>query len=128
MKEYLHINAIEIPMYRGYLVIIITNSEDKLLKHLPEFSSNYIYGHAWLSSHKDKQAFYMVLNFDSAGGNMTHGTIAHEALHITNFLADQKGFVPDFENDEPLAYIIGWVTDQAYKFIDKKKFKVKTSL
>ena len=124
-KEYLHVIDVDIPIYEGKLVIVLTNSIIKIQKYLPDFKRSDIYAHAWYDNYKGKAGYYMIFNFDNKGGKITHGTISHEAMHLTHYIADIRGFKPDFNNDEPLCYIIGWITDQAYKFINKKKFKVQ---
>ena len=43
---------------------------------------------------------------------ITDGTIAHEAYHATNMIASVLGFMPDDSvNDEPCAYLVGWIAD-----------------
>lgn len=40
------------------------------------------------------------------------GTIAHEAYHVVNFVAEWLGFLPKKSNeDEPQAYLIQWVSN-----------------
>jgi hypothetical protein len=124
-KEYLHIKDIEIPIYRGRLVIIITNSVNKLQKYLPDFKQSKVYAHAWMDNYKGKAGHFMVLNFDNKNNGITHGCVTHEAIHLANFLADFRGFKPDFNNDEPICYLAEWIVDQTYKFINEKKFKVQ---
>lgn len=42
----------------------------------------------------------------------TCGTLAHEAYHVTNMIADLLGFLPDdCMHDEPGAYLVDWVAD-----------------
>jgi len=127
-KEYLHIKATEIPLYRSKLIIVLTNSKDKLSKYLPDFAleNDAIYGHAWMDNYKGFQGFYMILNFDNPYRDLKHGCIAHEAMHLVHYLAEERGFQSDFNNDEPLTYLIEWITDEAYKFINKHKFKFKS--
>ena len=77
MKKYLHINHQEIPLYMGYFVMIITNSRKKVLKYLPDFQDKNVFAHTWLGNYKDRQAFFMILNFDHKK-SISHGVITHE--------------------------------------------------
>lgn len=46
-----------------------------------------------------------------------HGTIAHEAHHVANIILADRGVVASRENDEPQAYLEGWIVKH---FIDPK--------
>ena len=48
-------------------------------------------------------------------------TIAHESLHLTSFLFLRKGIKPDLNNDEPQAYLLGWLVGEIYKVYLKFK-------
>jgi hypothetical protein len=48
-------------------------------------------------------------------------TIAHESLHLTSFLFIRKGIKPDVDNDEPQAYLLGWLVGEIYKVYLKYK-------
>lgn len=47
--------------------------------------------------------------------------IAHEALHVTSYLFIRKGIKPDVNNDEPQAYLLGWVAGEIFKVYLKFK-------
>jgi hypothetical protein len=48
-------------------------------------------------------------------------TIAHESVHLTNFLFLRKGIKLNLNNDEPQAYLLGWITGEIYKVYLKFK-------
>mgnify|MGYP001774080096 CR=1 FL=1 len=114
VKEY------DIPIYRGIFVVIITNNVDELREYIPEFDGE-LYAHSWLHAYNDKQGFLCVLNFEARRA-VTHGTIAHEATHIAHMILEQRGVLPDFINDEPVAYLVELLTDTIYKAC--KKYKI----
>lgn len=122
--KYLHKSDIEIPLYRGKLIVILTNDIDKLKEIIPDFRGETIYGHAYCGGYKESSGYFVVLNFNNPIKKITHGVITHESIHITSFLAEHVGFVPDFENDEPITYLAEWVTDEIYKLIKKHKKEV----
>ena len=122
MEEYLHIKAVNIPIYRGKLIIVLTNSNKKLQKYLPYFEDD-IYAHTYLDNYRSRDGYYCILNFNNDYRKMYHGVIAHEAVHVSSFLLENRGVKLDFNNDEPAAYLVEWITDQIYSFINKKGFK-----
>lgn len=123
--SYFHIMERNIPIYFGKLVVIISNDKDKVKKFVPVFEESEIYGHAIFGPYKGKQGFFVLFNFHSLCGKITHGVIAYEALHVVHFLAEERGFKSDFNNDEAIAYLVGWVTNRIYAFIRKNGFEVK---
>ena len=46
-------------------------------------------------------------------------TIAHECVHLVNFLYIDRGVELDRYNDEPQAYLIGWFYEEIEKFFSK---------
>ena len=66
--------------------------------------------------YKKDQGFYILLNFKHHK-KIYHGTIAHESVHIAHFIMTYSGLVKSLNNDEAEAYLVGWITDQVYKFM-----------
>ena len=55
---------------------------------------------------------------------MTHGTIAHEALHVVDFLFKKIG--EEFQYlSESRSYFMGWVVDKIYEAMLENKIKFK---
>lgn len=127
-KPYAKVKAIPVPLYRGRFIIILSNSVEEVQKTIPEFKKEQFYGHSWHINYKNRDGFAMVLNFENKISKMTHGTIAHESVHIANFIADSRGLVSDFDNDEPITYLVQWIVDQTYLFIEKNKLKVNVKM
>lgn len=125
MKKYLLNKAIEIPLYGGYLVIVLSNSRKKVKKFLPSFDRSEVYAHAWADNYNGQQGYYVILNFDSEFSRLDPGAIAHEATHISSYLFDIRGMKPDFNNDEPQCYLIQWVVNEVFKFIHENNFQDK---
>ena len=119
------IKAINVPLYRGKLVIIITDSTKQVKKCIPYFDDNYLYAHSYWTKYKKSQGYYIILNFKNTYRKIHHGTIAHEAVHTSHFIMKDRGLIEGFDNDEAEAYLVEWITDQVYKFIKKTKHKVK---
>jgi len=104
-------------------VIILTNYRDKLCKYLPNFDNDEIYAHTLYDDFLGKKGYFIVLNFDNENRKITHGAIAHEADHVAGFVLYDRGITADFMNDEAHAYLVEWVVDEVYKFINKHNFK-----
>lgn len=121
--RYFYIKVVNIPIYKGNLVMILSNDKDKISKLDKGWTKEDIYAHAIHGEYKNFEAFYIVLDIKNSS-KITNGVIAHEAFHVAEFIAESRGFIPDFENNESVAYILEWVTDQIHKFIIEKGFKI----
>lgn len=117
MKKHFLLKEIDIPIYRGKLVIILTNSKKKLIKEIPKFGGPRIYGHAINKSYKGKDGYFIVLNTELATTAITPGVIAHESFHTAAFILGNRDVHFDIDNDEPYAYLLDWVVDQVYLFL-----------
>lgn len=121
--KYLHLKELEVPLYRGKLVIILTNDKAELQKYIPDFMDEEPYAHTWLVNWKGKQGFVIILNFNNSRRKIHHGTIAHEAIHATHFIAQERGIKADFLNDEPIAYLAEFITDHVYELMEKHELE-----
>jgi len=92
--------TIKIPLYFEKLTIKVVDELDK-----PEYA-------AYVSFFPDR----MVLNITP---DATPGVIAHEAVHIANYVFKQCCILPDLDNDEPQAYLIGWIVEQIAGVIER---------
>ncbi len=126
MKDkHFHIKSWEIPLYRGYFVVMLTNDTDAIKQYIPMFEDRHIYGHTYLWNYKRRMAIYITLNFNSEFRSITHGTITHEVIHACNFLLNERGVKSDYDNDEPMTYLSEWYTDKIYQFMKQKGFEAK---
>jgi len=50
--------------------------------------------------------------------DITIGMIAHEAVHAAHIIFQSKGCTCDFENDEPLCYLVQWIVEECCKYLD----------
>ena len=123
MQEYLHLKTVKVPLYNGNLLVILTNSTKKL-ESILNHGKEELFAHSYFHGYRKRQSFTVVLNFDNKHSKLTHGVISHEALHISNFIFSERGIIPDFDNDEAQAYLLGWVVDEIYKFMKKHNFEI----
>ena len=68
-----------------------------------------------------KERIVMLLNKEE---ELTHGIIAHEALHATNHALNRIGYQFNPYDDEPICYLLMWLIDELYKFLKENKIKV----
>ena len=126
-KKHFYVKQMSMPIYRGQFVIIFTNDAEKLHKKVSVFEGNEVYASANLDNWEGIEGFIIALNFDNKNRAITHGCVAHESSHIAHMVLEQRGVIADFINDEPVTYLIEWITDQVYKFADEKKMVVKSN-
>jgi hypothetical protein len=98
------------PIYGITVGFVLTDSVEDVKSYYPEFNSTRINGHCLSFEHKGDDVVVIVINPKTA----THGTIAHEIYHATSYICLSRGIVADFNNDEPMAYIAGWLTNKFY--------------
>lgn len=121
-KKYFYKEEQDVPIYRGRLVVIISNDKDKLKSFIPYFEDNEIYAHSFMLDWKGKEGFVIALNFNNKHRPIHIGTIAHEAVHVAHLIAEHRGVIPDFVNDEPIAYLVEWIVDEVIKLMEKHNF------
>lgn len=51
--------------------------------------------------------------------DQSHNTIAHECTHICSLLMADKGMTYEVDNDEPMAYLMGYIAEQVYEVLSR---------
>jgi hypothetical protein len=114
------ITKINIPIYFGYLRIIIAKdfakAANKIKYETPLDLS--LFGAFVYAEHTKKKKYTLYTCFFKP--DATHSSIAHEVVHLVNSIYHDRGMKLDVLEDEPQAYLTGWVTEQIYKTIKKK--------
>lgn len=105
---------IPIPIYYNELVII--KCED-----LNEVAIKYKLGDVskfgafvFTANNKNGHTQYIVAFDNNADGSL----IAHECVHLVNEIYIDRGIQLDRQNDEPQAYLMGWLFEQCEKFLN----------
>lgn len=110
-----------IPLYYGKLQIVVAKDLRKAMNKVGEpipqdwIPENYDGFVTWGT--KDNHHYYTVFILPT----VSHSTVAHEALHITNRILQDINHTPTFLADEPQAYLLGWVVKQIHLVLNKKK-------
>lgn len=107
---------IEIPIYGCDLTMIFTKNLNKVVKKYNLEGNWGNYG-ALTFSNKSKFRHYVVAFTDA-----NHlSNIAHEIVHIKNHIFLDINAKIDLYNDEPEAYLTGWLFDQINNFLNPFK-------
>lgn len=102
---------IKIPIYHGDLVLIQTNNFKKVSKKYKLTSLKGIGACAFPYPKKCGRTRYFII----VRNDVTPSVIAHEALHTVNSIMHDRWIKSDLDNDEPQAYLLGWIVKQCHK-------------
>lgn len=112
-------SRIDIPIYFGYLNIVFADDLQAASDKFKLSLDNKSYA-AFVESKKDKKGlaeYWMVFDMKE----LDHTIVAHETVHCANWIFHDINAKPDLINDEPYAYLVGWITKQVYKLATKHK-------
>lgn len=107
----------EIPIYFGKLRVIQAKNFSKWAGKL-----------AGLDTEESEKYDALVCSYFAKDGSIryaaifrlkhcTNSTIAHEVVHLVNRILTDRGAKLDASNDEPQAYLTGWVTKKVYSVV-----------
>lgn len=106
---------IKIPIYYGELILIQSNDWLEINSKYGFSLNNSFDAITFKQTKSNGQAQY----FAVFGDNPTLSIIAHEAVHIVNQIYIDRQMKLDPDNDEPQAYLTGWVVGEISRFIGK---------
>jgi hypothetical protein len=101
MAKWMKTKTVTIPLYFERLKICVV---DELKK--PEYE-------AYVEFQKDLMVLFIQ-------PDASPSIMAHQAVHIANHVFKQCGIMLDVDNDEPQAYLIGWIVKQISNFVSPK--------
>lgn len=105
----------KIPIYFGLLILIQTEDFEAIAKEYDlHIDGRGFDALAFRSPLKNGFTRYVIV-FDS---KPTNKIIAHECTHVVNFIFADRDIKLDLNNDEPQAYLMGWVFEQCDKFLN----------
>ena len=103
--------TINIPIYQCKLTIILDKDLSYITKKYKTIDlSNY---GAITMRVPNKYNEYIVA-FEYSEGSI----IAHEVTHLVNYIFKDRGVELDLNNDEPQAYLTGWLFKEIDKFLN----------
>lgn len=108
-----------LPIYYGYLVIIVADDFHQVMKKYKlEFIGDVTDYGAFAWDEKDKNGHNQY--FICVPSLISNHLIAHEVVHLVNFIFLHTHVELDRINDEPQAYLTGWVFKQIEDFLNRK--------
>lgn len=113
-----------IPLYFGFIKVVFTNNfnkaNEKLNLKIKEDMS--CFGAFVQGGRDEKKVSYYAAIFPK---KPTHSMIAHEVVHVVNWILEDRRVKLDPFNDEAQAYLTGWVTKHVYKAAAKAGIEIK---
>lgn len=109
----IRIKKLDIPIFQSKLIIIL----DKDLSYVEKkykTPSLEKYGAVTLRDNNNYRNY--VVAFEYSSGSI----IAHEIVHIVNYIYSDCGIELDRSNDENQAYLTGWLFREIDNFLNKK--------
>lgn len=104
--------TIHIPIYRGKLTIIF----DKDLSYAEKkYKTSSLKNFGAVTIKDESKYRNYVVAFEYSSGSI----IAHEVVHIVNYIYLDCGVELDRVNDENQAYLTGWLFDEIDSFLNK---------
>lgn len=103
---------IDIPIFRSKLTIVY----DKDLSYIEkEFKTGSLVNYGAVTVKDESEFGHYLVAFESNDNSL----IAHEIVHIINYIFLDIGVELDRVNDETQAYLTGWLFEKIYDFINK---------
>jgi len=123
----------QIPIYPGLLALCVTSNAEDLYSEFTKESvnatgilerTNSIHAHTLVLNCDDKICYTVLLNLDDELYPVTPGDIAHEALHVVNFVFSHTKISYSLDEDEHAAYFIKYVVDSIYEQLNILNLKL----
>jgi len=103
--------TIDIPIYQCKLTIIV----DKDLSYVEEkYKTKSLKNYGAITMRIPDTFSEYVIAFEYSESSI----IAHEVTHLKNYIYDDLGIELDRFNDEPEAYLVGWLVKQIDEFLN----------
>lgn len=103
--------TIDIPIYCGKLTMIL-DKDLALVEKKYKTSSLENFGAVTLKNESDYRNYVVAFTDSNHLSN-----IAHEIVHIKNYIYLDCAMELDRYNDEPEAYLTGWLFEEIYRFL-----------
>jgi hypothetical protein len=104
--------TIDIPIYQCKLTIIL----DKDLSYVEKkYGTKSLSDYGAITMRVPNEFSEYIVAFEYTEGTI----IAHEVVHLKNLIIQDKGIKLNTFNDEPEAYLTGWLFKQIDKFLNK---------
>jgi len=129
-KVIIKTKQIVVPIYEAYVTFIYSNSYDAIVKYatidgLNHLDIAYLKNKDYEGYHlplidKDNVKEYYLIVKKNGDKYQEVDTIAHEISHLVVEILHDAGVKFSIRNDEPYAYLTGYLTKEFFKFKDSK--------
>jgi hypothetical protein len=114
--------TIKVPVYNFNCSVVFTDSvvdtaNKQTKKYNLEPLTNDVYGFAMGTNTVHQYFLFYDVN------DITMNTISHEISHLIDFVFTDRGVDP--QTGEPRAYLTGYITEEIYDYIIRKKLQLK---
>lgn len=104
---------VKIPIYFGELVIYKVEDWNFVNKEFGfELDKGYDGAFWYTQDNSGTDKFHIAFK-----DNPSESIVAHEVVHLVNEIYKTRHMSLDFNNDEPQAYLTGWVVGEVHKFL-----------
>lgn len=113
------------PLYGSVFFVIIYDTDQEIKDYLKRkkitLSVNPSYFDGGVFENENEGVFCLMLKsyVHKKKQYPTPGIIAHEALHLMNLIFSDINSRVDQSNDEPQAYLLGWIVDNIHELNNK---------
>ena len=104
------------PLYGTKFTIVLYNSDDEFQKKFKKIEISNFDGAVFY----EKDELFIVFSAEKKG-YPTPGIIAHEAKHLVNNIFIEISHDLDRYNDEPEAYLLGWIVNRIHELLIKNE-------
>lgn len=109
--------TVDIPIYFGKLTIINTTNFEKINKKYHTKINKNLYDAVVFKSNKNNEYIVVLKKIDWS-------VIAHEVVHLVNNIFIDTGIQLDRINDEPQAYLTGWIFTEIIEFLKENNINI----
>jgi len=102
--------TLKLPIYTGELIIILDNNLSYVQN---KYKTKDLSGYGAVTIKDENKNRSYVVAFEG----LHCGLIAHEVVHLVNYIFLDCGQELDRVNDEAQAYLTGWLFEEIYNFI-----------
>lgn len=103
--------TIHIPVWDFRVEICVFDTIEEAQKKYPEFMTDSLLACTVEYLHNPKCKLIIP--------SYNYSDVVHELEHVKNLVWKYKGYKPQEDNDEPDAYLMGWLFEQVDKIIRK---------
>lgn len=118
----MNITTIELPIYDLDIVIVINDWQEANKKFNLQLTEEDYEAVAWTIYEVNDHEIYMLLKDNQ------FKYITHELFHVISAICKMRGIIMEPENDEPLAYLQGYIAEKIFLFRDKYLSKQASNL